>query len=384
MLTSSSQVLTCRGRTNAVLVMDAISGDDSDNVARSLASNLDASALAQIQYVSVDNPSERYWQSLRAICPNLQVMSLDPTHLAMTFEYASSRRRTAGSKALRAVLQKLNAVDVDANADLWGPIHTGRNSRALTTEEQRVRNQIEDRSMRKADAEKILNSLDVDKPFYLRLEWIRALAAIASVHRDELDKVAPGPNRKLFKLLFSAADHSRSEWYMNNCRMRHMISPKRLALLPSGTTSNESLHHEINAWFRETQKLHQATLQLKLATMQLAKNICHNNALYWPTTRQVAQAELLARATSAALWEPREWQAWCAELADLKKPSKAKLRLHEKREQERLLVKKQVKKKPSCSGTEVGVKRRRTPLTLERQDSLRRAGVRPIRPKTMK
>jgi hypothetical protein len=27
--------------------------------------------------------------------------------------------------------------------------------------------------------------------------------------------------------------------------------------LPSGTTSNEALHHEVNAWFRETPRMHQ-------------------------------------------------------------------------------------------------------------------------------
>ena len=227
--------------------MDAFSGDDSDQVVKSLTTNLSAAALAQVQFVSVDNPSYKYWQALRRVCPNLQVMTLDPTHLSMTFEYASSRKRTPGSKALRAVLHKLSAVDFSADARSWGLVHTGANSRPLTAEERKVRDQIEDRPMRKADAEKVLNSLEVDKPFYLRLEWIQALAAIASVHRDELNKIAPGPNRKLYQLLFSAGDPSRAEWYLNNCRMRDMLKPSRVALLPSGTTSNESLHHEINA-----------------------------------------------------------------------------------------------------------------------------------------
>lgn len=30
------------------------------------------------------------------------------------------------------------------------------------------------------------------------------------------------------------------------------VPRERLVLLPSGTTSNESLHHELNHWFRET------------------------------------------------------------------------------------------------------------------------------------
>ncbi|CAE7768244.1 unnamed protein product [Symbiodinium sp. CCMP2592] len=178
-----TRVLTCRGRTNAVLLMDTVAGDDSEQVVKSLTANLSAAALAHVQFVSVDNPSYKYWQALRTVCPNLQVMMLDPTHLAMTFEYASSRKRTPGSKALRAVLQKLSAVDLSADARSWGLVHTGANSRPLTVEERRVRNQIEDRSMRKADAAKILNSLEVDKRFYLRLEWIKAAKALACRYR---------------------------------------------------------------------------------------------------------------------------------------------------------------------------------------------------------
>ena len=69
------------GRTNAVLLMDAISGDDSDQVLQSLTTNLSAAALAQVQFVRVDNPSYKSWQALRTVSPNLQVMTLDPTHL---------------------------------------------------------------------------------------------------------------------------------------------------------------------------------------------------------------------------------------------------------------------------------------------------------------
>ena len=95
----------------------------------------------------------------------------------------------------------------------------------------------------------------------------------------------------------------------------------------------------------ETQKMHQSTLKLKLSIMHLVKNIVHNNALYWPTTRQVPQAELLARSTSVTIWKQAEWESWCSELADVKKPCKAKLPLHEKRKEEAHLVRKRQMKK---------------------------------------
>ena len=76
-------------------------------------------------------------------------------------------------------------------------------------------------------------------------------------------------------------------------------------MMPIGTSSNEALHYEINNWFRETQKLHKATLTLKLEIMQLAKVLTHNSAMYKPTTRQMPEAELLARTASRRLWTGR-------------------------------------------------------------------------------
>ena len=51
----------------------------------------------------------------------------------------------------------------------------------------------------------------------------------------------------------SACSETRLEWYFNNLRIRHAMRPTRLALLPSGTGSNEALRAEINGWFRQTQ-----------------------------------------------------------------------------------------------------------------------------------
>ena len=94
-------------------------------------------------------------------------------------------------------------------------------------------------------------------------------------HRSEMDRLAPGPNRKIYQLLHTASAPNRSGWYFNNLIMRHLLSAERLSMMSIGTSSNEALHHEINNWFRETQKLHKATLTLKLEIMQLAKVLTH-------------------------------------------------------------------------------------------------------------
>ncbi|CAE7359488.1 unnamed protein product, partial [Symbiodinium sp. CCMP2592] len=87
--------------------------------------------------------------------------------------------------------------------------------------------------------------------------------------------------------------------------------------LPSGTTSNERLHHEINHWIRETAALRKATSVMKLDFFQSVKVFTHNQALYRPLQRQASQAEMTRRALKANVQVilPRPaWRAWCKEL----------------------------------------------------------------------
>eukprot|EP00439_Symbiodinium_sp_Y106_P017241 s455_g2.t1 len=270
-----AKVFTVRGRTNATLIMAACQSDDAQTCAQVLGEGLPAEGLRQVQYVSVDNPSRHYLLTLKTICPNLQLMALDPVHLAaMTCEYASSRRRTGFTRVLRRMLCKFTAVDSTLDAGAWGKFFDGRNSPPLTAAEIRFRNQIEDRSMRQTDAVRLLESLDPTTPFYSRAEWVQTLAAVVSVHRQEADRLAPGPNRRIWQLLHTASAADRSEWYFNNIRLRHSFPRSYLNLLPAGTASNESLHHEINSWFRETQKIHQSSLKMKLRILRHCLGSC--------------------------------------------------------------------------------------------------------------
>ena len=377
---ASTEVVTCRGRTNAVLMLCATTTDEADVLVEAMANNLPASGLRQVRCVAVDNPSTRLWQSLRHICPNLQVLALDPVHLAMTCEYASGRKRTALTKTLRLILRKLTVHSPHCTEKTWGRVFRGDNCKALTREEEKARSQIEDRSMPLKKATALLENLDGSVPFFERCEWTQSLAAVAAVYRDDMDRVVPGPNRKVVQLLHTAAAAARTEWYLNNLRARHMISSKRLSLLPVGTTSNESLHHEINNFFRETQKIHKTTLSLKLKILQLSKLMTHNAALYYETTRQMAEAEVLARTCSKEMWSSEQWREWCEQLQGNARIEKAPLQLHPQREEERAKVKESVRKKPAGNVHSSSLKRRRTPHTLDRQDNLRRAGVRGRKP----
>ncbi len=115
------------------------------------------------------------------------------------------------------------------------------------------REQIRGCSMSRARARLVLERLNTNKPYIQRVEFIETLAALTSLFVEEVSKIAPGPNKPVKTLLWNAAAPNRLEFYLNNTRMRHMIAFRKLALLPTGTTSNESLHAEINNWFRQTQ-----------------------------------------------------------------------------------------------------------------------------------
>ena len=222
--------------------MTACATDDAEAAARVLSEGLPAEGLRQVQYVCVDNPSRRYLLALQTICPNLQLMALDPVHLAMTCEYATSRKRTRCTRMLRRILCKFSAVDPTVDSGAWGKFFNGRNCPKLTTEETKFRNQIEDRSMRKADAEALLANLDPTTPFYIRVEWMKLIAALVSVYRDEVERIAHGPNRRVWQLLHTATAPDRTEWYFNNIRLRRSLAAGRLRLLPVGTTIATNLY----------------------------------------------------------------------------------------------------------------------------------------------
>ncbi len=123
------------------------------------------------------------------------------------------------------------------------------------SEEQIYREQIRQCSMSNARARMVLERLDTEKPYVQRVEFIEVLAALTSLFKEEVSKIAPGPNKLVKTLLWNAAAPHRLEFYLNNTRVRYMIAATKLSLLPSGTTSNESLHAELNNCFRQTQAI---------------------------------------------------------------------------------------------------------------------------------
>lgn len=92
--------------------------------------------------------------------------------------------------------------------------------------------------------------------------------------------------------------------------------PKQmLALLGSGTSANESLHKEIDSWYRNRgPEVFPTTLELQMQVGALGKLLTHNAALYSPTLRQWSHDE--CRAVMGAqldLFQTPAWAIWCGE-----------------------------------------------------------------------
>ena len=146
-----------------------------------------------------------------------------------------------------------------------------------------------------------------------------------------------------------------------------------LALLPSGTSSNEALHAEVKNWFSETQRIHQSTLRLKLIMLTLGKQIPHFLAMINPTISQRSSRDLLARAVANSPWTGVMWQSWCSELSHEVHVEKPTMPYNDSRAKEVSKVRKWKMKRPAATEKP---RAKRTVFTLKRKSKLRTQGVR--------
>ena len=209
----------------------------------------------------------------------------------------------------------------------WGPYYEGRAALPLSSQEERVRtcsNAYHGRHAYRDTRENLLK-LTPDAPLFCRVTFIETVAAVCSKFPDEVNRKVTGTAKELRKVLWSACAPDRLEFLFNNLRMRHAIDPSARALLPTGTTSNEALHSEINSWTRQIQGMRRSTLQLKLLSRNIA--LCH------PPVRQMRDNTILARASCTSLWSQKSWSRFCSSFG------KAPVPLHRQRQAESIAIK---------------------------------------------
>ena len=366
------RLLTVRGRTGAVLLLEPVLTEKAEHVADAFKAYFSERALYQIRYIATDQPSPRLYELSKGACPNLECMCLDPIHLAIVYEYAQWNKQTMGSKMLRALLHRIIIIRDDRPGNSWGRFFKGSNPQPLDAEEEAMRTQILHKSMPEDEAREIIRSMDMNAPLHDRLEFITALAAICSLRKSEVDRKVTGANKEVYKVLWNACSPERLEWLINNLRIRHSISPELRVFLPSGTSSNEALHAEINSWLRTTNSLHRSTLRLKLHLMHYKKVLAHHVAMCYPFIRAASEGVILSRALAASLWSDESWASWCGEQTTGGRQMKADLPLARARSHEIGLVREWVRKKPA-SHKKRSVKR--TPFNAKRQHKLKLGGL---------
>ena len=358
------RVLTIRGRSGAVVLMVPVPSEDAQTIATVMAEQLSPTALAQVKYIATDSPSNKLFCELRVVCPNLISLSLDPVHLAIVYEYAQWGKRTSGSRILRQLVNKINQVESDLSLASFGPFFQGHSPPSLSRQEERLRNQIMDASMGELRAKRVIQNLDPSKPLYCRVTFIEVLAAIVKLHPTEVDRKVTGTAKEVRKVLWAAAAPDRMEWLLNGSRMRHAMDAETRALLPSGTSSNEALHAELNSWMKSIRSLHQSTLKLKLHIIQFGKLLAHHVAACFPASRQTSESILLARAVATRLWSTEAWAEFCAVQC------KASLPLHNSRKKEAEEVKAWRDSQPA-SHRVLKTVRKRTVHTVPRRRSFK-------------
>ena len=368
---SYHRVLSVRGRTGAVLALTPSKGEGSEDICQCLLQSLPPDALQQVIHVASDSPSGKLFSELRKILPHMEGLSLDPTHAAMHYEQATGGRRTHGSSLLRRFLSKFSCHGAATSHNVWGLMYDGTQSRCLTTQEMQLRDHVMEGTMNARRARRVISESEMLETWPTRIQFVEAVAALAADNKKDLSRKIDGTKLTVAKILYNLVAADRLEWLFNNLRFRVGLNDVTKLLLPSGTASNEALHAELNAIFRQTQQLHRSTLELKLQVIRLAKLLAHGGALYSPTARQITSGHVLARRLGQPLWSTAAWKAWVEQQRADQTYQRKSLPLAAQRMEEQAIIatskgRTRPAKKPAA---------RRTPFTLQREAGIQRTGV---------
>ena len=231
---------------------------------------------------------------------------------------------------------------------------------------------LEHGSMPELHAKRLL--LNIDHACIVNREQIvECLAALVRLFPDEIKKQAPD-GRRLHAILVSFAAPARLEWVLNFRRARQHIVRKDVDFLATGTTSNESLHREMNRAFDQVHAMYRETLRLRLAIFLIYKLLPHNRAQYGRGLRARRQGLMMNLCVnSMKLWTESKWRSWCRTLG---KRDKASIPLAKARAKAAGLVRAHVRQRPASAVDSI-LRRPATSLTSLQPSELRELLKRP-------
>ena len=305
------RVLTVRGRTGAVLSMQPVASENAENVREHLSKLLSTDVLDQVEAVATDMPSHKLYGELRELFPNLRCLSLDPVHIAITYNNTHWKKITPGQDLLRRLQAKFNRVDYAKDPAFWGDFFDGTPSEKEDRVEVSLLACIEAGGLSMVRAWGFVQQLNDATPWHSKAEYLEGIAALVTLFPEEVRRKTVQQGRTLRAVLHSSCAGDRLEWLFNNIRLRRRVPPAMLSLLGSGTSPNESLHKELNTWFKNQTELYSSTLGLQLEVVHIGKLVTHNAAMYRPTLRQLRQDTVLRFAAASVKVDAAEWRAFC-------------------------------------------------------------------------
>ena len=257
------KLVTVNGATGATLGIFPVKEEDAGSILDAVRNAWPQHVLDRTRFLSVDAPSRLLLVTLKQAFSNLHIVSLDPVHLAIGYERGFVGRRSPGSKELRRIINRFNVTNSGLDPMHWGHAYAGENEPELNNGEAAMLECVKKGSMEDEAAQKWLDELPVDQPFYNRLDFITSIATLVRKHRKEMGRHA-SPKTTLRNLLVHACEPGRCEWYFNNHQHRHLLDPHAAASPPSGTTSNEAFHAELKTSSSNVIRIHQQTLYIRL------------------------------------------------------------------------------------------------------------------------
>ena len=144
-----------------------------------------------MHWVVVDNASPALHAALRF---HLFSVALDTCHLPMKYEAVASHHGSAGSRMLRRLVSKFNVSfpsEVCPDVDALEPFRGERN-RQFTGDEVFFYDHLCHASLLQEHIDAAVTSMKSAEVWSGLAEWIRALAAVATLYPEEMKKTSRG------------------------------------------------------------------------------------------------------------------------------------------------------------------------------------------------
>ena len=303
-----TRILTLRGATGFVLGMPLVRDEAGSTIARELAAVCGSQEHREaVEFLVVDVCSEELLAQMRAVFPNLRCVCEDPVHLVMKVKSSTGNRASKASAFLARIMAKFSLPWVggglpDDGAWPWvWQAKAGQCQRCVS-----LLASLKARDLNLAAVAEAVATIDAPGPWRCRDDYVQALAALATLHSDDMLRRVGKKGKNVRGVLVAACAHHRWGSYRNNAYMRTLVQSG--GILGVGTTANEALHAELRSALRQVYQVHLPTLQLRLDLITLAKRVAWEAAVRVPGLVQRRQHAVLCRVLARPLLDPAMWE----------------------------------------------------------------------------